>query len=115
MQQDHSEVTGFGKIDDIEKVLDRIEKEIRVRFTNVQTETARKVVSRCVRKVQWADQSTQMGHDMFTEERINLNQKISDLNIELTQTRTQFEQQNRELTEIKNKFTITVQKMGKNK
>ena len=55
MQQDHSEVTGFGKIDDIEKVLDRIEKEIRVRFTNVQTETARKVVSRCVRKVQWAD------------------------------------------------------------
>ena len=42
---------------------------MRSRFSNVQNQTARKVIERCIRKVTYQDQETQMGVDMFTEER----------------------------------------------
>ena len=57
-----------------------IESEMVSVFQNVQTETARKVLQRCLKSIISADKSTQMGHDMFAEERVNLENEIASLN-----------------------------------
>jgi len=45
--------------------------------------TAKKVLERCLKRVIAVDQGTQMGHDMFTEERLKFQERISELELEL--------------------------------
>ena len=61
---------------------------MRSKFSNVQNQTARKVIERCIRKVTYQDQETQMGVDMFTEERKQYLKQIEDLQLEWNQTNT---------------------------
>jgi hypothetical protein len=45
--------------------------------------TAKKVLERCLKRVISVDQGTQMGHDMFTEERLKFQDRILELEMEL--------------------------------
>ncbi len=53
-----------------QELLKAIEEDITDRFLLVQSETAKRVLTRVVKKVRMVDQSTMMGVDMFEVERM---------------------------------------------
>mmetsp|Transcript_16520 Transcript_16520/g.25515 ORF Transcript_16520/g.25515 Transcript_16520/m.25515 type:complete len:203 (+) Transcript_16520:2089-2697(+) len=91
------------------EMLKMLEDEIVFRFQSVQSETARKVLHRCLKKVETVDQGTQMGIDMFAKERRELNDTITLLKEELTEMQILQEQVLKKNEELMNGKTRIIQ------
>lgn len=75
-------LSGLAPKNQIEEreVLAKVERALILCFSSLQTTTAKQVLQRCIRKVIQCDQSTQMGVDMFEEERAAFRIQIDALN-----------------------------------
>ena len=88
-----------NQINELE-VIEKVENALLICFSSLQTTTAKQVLQRCIKKVIQRDQATQMGVDMFEEERVQFRMQIEALNeqiINLTQTSTSLTEINKRL------------------
>ena len=77
-------VGGVMKDDEeYDAIVQTIENSLTKSFQGLQYTTAKKVLERCLKRVISVDQGTQMGHDMFTVERLAFEERISELEGEL--------------------------------
>ena len=63
-----------------QEMIEKVENALLLTFTSLQTTTAKQVLQRCIKKVTHCDQATQMGVDMFEEERVQFRRQIEFLN-----------------------------------
>ena len=95
--------------DEFKKSLNQIESEVTGKFQWIQTASARQVLQRCFRNPKMIDQSTQMGIDMFSEEREMFKERLAAMQTEIChhqdQKLTLFQQCN----ELKNQLVDKLQ------
>ena len=74
-------IAGLGKelVGDGPGSIAMIERSLVLAFKGLQKDTAFKVIKRVLKDIEMVDASTMMGHDMFTEERINFEATIYQL------------------------------------
>ena len=85
----------------MERIVRGVEESFLQKFKSFQGSTARQVLYRCVKRVNQRDQETQMGVDMFAEERIKLNNTISAIRSEFTKTLVNLEYSEKENDDLK--------------
>lgn len=83
------------------RIVKSVEAAFMETFKSFQGSTARQVLYRCIKRVNQRDQETQMGVDMFAEERLKLNNTISALRTEYSKTLVNLEHSQKENEDLK--------------